>query len=689
MRQGLWMCVLGTVVAGAWIARSAAQTSEVSADSSAASDRLLSGIDQEGFDRSVPAHQDFYLHVNGTWLQKTEIPADQSDYGIFTYLRDESQAALRKLVEEAAARTEKTPGSDDQKVGDLYQSFMNTERLEQLGIAPLSPHLQRLAELQDKQQLAGLLAEYHRLGVDSPFRAFVGQDARKSDEYTVYLSQSGLSLPDRDYYLKDDEQFTRARQALLQYATSLLKEAGHAAPAEAAERILKLETQLAEAQWTRVDNRDPIKTYNQHTAEEVASLLSQLDWSRFADGAGIARQTTFIVRQPSYLERCNHIVSETSLEAWRDYFTFRLVDAYATVLTQRIDELHFDFYEGTLRGVAEPRARWKRGLELLDAMIGELVGKIYVREHFRPEAKERMNELVENLRKAFAQRIKQLDWMSDGTKHQALAKLAKVRPKIGYPDEWKDYGKLEIQAGDLVGNVMRAAAFEYQRDIDRLGGPVDREEWRMNPQTINAYYNPQLNEIVFPAAILQPPFFNLQADDAVNYGAIGAVIGHELSHGFDDKGSRFDGDGNLRNLWTDEDRAAFEARGRQLVEQYSGYAPIGELRINGELTLGENIGDLGGVNVAHTAYRLSLGDQPAPEIDGLTGDQRFFMGYAQIWRRKYRDEELRRRLLTDPHSPARFRVLGIVTNMDAFHEAFSVQPGHPMYRAPEARVRIW
>ncbi len=650
---------------------------------------LASGILLDDFDPAIPPHEDFYLHVNGKWLDRTEIPPDQSNYGIFTVLQENSQKALRELVEQMAQRDDLEPGSDEQKIGDFYKAFMDTERLEQLGLQPLKPYLDEIAAVKDRDDLVQLMVANDQRGVANPFGMFVSPDARDSQRYAVYVSQSGTSMPDRDYYLKDDERYQAIRQAFQKYVTDLLAAAEISDSEAIAKRILDLETRMAEVQWTRVENRDPIKTYNKLTKEEVAGLMPDFPWSQFVDQAELGSQPAFIVRQPSYLEGFNKLFAEVPLDVWKEYFTFRLIDAYASVLSSQFDALHFDFYQKTLSGVAEPKPRWRRAVEAIDGVMGELLGKIYVREYFKPEAKARMEGLVENLKKAFEVRIQNLDWMSPATKHEALGKLAKISTKIGYPDKWKDYERLEIRPDELVQNLMRAAAFEHHRALEKLEGPVDRTEWHMTPQTVNAYYNPLGNEIVFPAAILQPPFFNLEADDAVNYGAIGAVIGHELSHAFDDKGSRFDGDGNLRNWWSQEDREAFEARGKLLVEQYSAYKPIDGIPLNGELTLGENIGDLGGVNVALTAYRLSLGDREAPVLDGLTGEQRFFLGYAQIWRRKYRDEELRRRLLTDPHSPSQYRVIGIVSNIDAFYDAFNVQPGHKMYLPPEKRVRIW
>ncbi len=648
-----------------------------------------SGIDWSGFDKSVAPQDDFFQYVNGKWLEKTDIPPDKSDYGIFTYLTDQSREALRKIVEQLASQPDKPAGSDEQKVGDFYWSAMDLEARAARGLAALHAELERINRIESREQLLRTLAENQRRGLDTPVAIFVAPDARQSDRYAVYVSQSGLTLPDRDYYLLEDERYQRIRQALQDYARRLCALTGISQSEDVAQQVLDLETALARRQWDRVTNRDPVRTYNRLSKAELRSLWQSNSWTDFAQVAGIDEQSYCIVRQPDYLAAVDKLLVEFPIEVWKNYLRFHAVDAFAPATSEELEKAHFDFHSRTLRGIAEPPPRWKRTLEIMDGTLGELVGKIYVREYFRPEAKQAMLQMVENLRRAFAQRIEKLDWMSEATKRQALEKLAKVRVKVGYPDKWKDYSGLEIRSDDYVGNLQRSAAFEYQRFLEKLDKPVDRDEWQMNPQTVNAYYNPLLNEIVFPAAILQPPFFQLDADSAVNYGAIGAVIGHELSHGFDDKGSKYDGDGNLRNWWTAEDRKAFEERGKRLVEQFNRYRPVEDMTINGELTLGENIGDLGGVNIAFTAYQLSLEGRPSPVIEGTTGEQRFFMGYAQVWRRKYRDEELRRRLLTDPHSPARYRVMGIVSNIDAFYDAFNVEPHHKMYIAPENRVRIW
>ena len=655
----------------------------------AAQPPLKSGIDHELLDSKIAPGDDFFDYVNRRWLDKTEIPPDKSDYGSFTILQEQAIAALKQIMEKMSQMPDREPGSDEQKVGDFYRAFMNTERLEELGARPIQPLLRQVRDLEDKDQLAALLGRLPRQGVGGVFACFVNADARASSRTIVYITQSGITLPDRDYYLKDQPREKKIREKYRTYIVELMKRIDADHPQRIADRVLDLETRIARIQWSRVENRNPIKTYNKKTGDEVGKMLEGFAWVSFLREAGMDGEKEFIVRQPSFLEGFRELYREVPLEVWKDYLIFHVTDEYASLLSREFDELHFDFHRRTLSGVAEPSPRWKRAVGAANGAMGELVGKLYVREHFKPEAKARMKNLVDYLKSAMAVRIRQLEWMSDATKERALDKLAKIRTKIGYPEKWKDYSRLEIRPDDLVGNMRRASEVAYQRMIDKLGKPVDKEEWHMTPQTVNAYYNPLMNEIVFPAAILQPPFFHMDADDAVNYGGIGAVIGHELSHGFDDSGSRFDGDGNLNNWWNPDDRAEFEARSKLLVQQYSSYEPIPGMKINGRLTLGENIGDLGGVNVAYTAYQLMLEGDTPPVIDGFTGPQRFFLGYAQIWRRKYRPEELRRRLFVDPHSPAKYRVNGIVRNIDAFYEVFGVKPGDRLYLPPEQRVKIW
>jgi len=648
-----------------------------------------SGIDLTNLNTSVRPQDDFYRYVNGNWLKTTEIPADKSSYGSFTALFDASEKHLREIIEEAANKPNKQAGSNEQKVGDFYLSYMDSARIEALGLAPLEDELQLIQSLHNKWELSALIAHLQKIGVQRPFSFWVNQDLKHSDEYIGYLSQSGLGLPDRDYYLNASDKFKHIRDEYVTYIEKLFTLSGYGDASRKAARILDIETEIARKHWTRVQNRDRDKTYNKYAVGELHRLLPAFDWPGYLEQAGLNKAQNVIVRQPDYFEALNSIFRLVSLEDWKTYFTFKLLNNYASSLPAEFVDAQFDFYSKTLRGIEKNRPRWKRAVGAVNRTLGEVVGKIYVDKHFKPEAKQRMVELVANLKRAFHERLQQLEWMSDETKKQALDKLAKFNTKIGYPDKWKDYSALKIARDDLIGNLKRSALVEYERMVAKLDSPIDREEWLMTPQTVNAYYNPPMNEIVFPAAILQPPFFNMAADDAVNYGAIGAVIGHEISHGFDDQGRKSDGDGNLRDWWTQQDNEEFKKRAQRMVAQYNTFNPIDTMHVKGKLTLGENIGDLAGLTVAYHAYKMSLNGKEAPVIDGFTGDQRFFMGWAQVWRRKYRDDELRRRLITDPHSPSEYRTNGVLANMPEFYEAFGVKEGDKLFRPEDVRVRIW
>ena len=657
------------------------------ADPDAASDKI-SGIDKSLFSPDITAGENFYWYANQEWLNKTDIPGDKSNYGIFTVLDDKTRAEVRALIEEAA-NADAAPGTPAQKVGDLYKSVLDMKARNEAGIKPIKPLLKKVNKIQSTEDLSSALGYLLKAGVYGPFAPYINADARKSDQYTVYLTQSGLTMPDRDYYLEDDERYKKLRAELLAYVADMLAATGAKNPEKSAKAIFELERTLAEKQWTKTENRDPEKTYNKKTNDEVQSMLGNFPWATFTKAAGLAKQSEFVVRQPSYLEALGKLLTETDLDIWKSYLRLQVIDSYASSLSEELELRHFQFHSTAISGVTEQEPLWKRGVNVTSSVLGELVGQLYVEKYFKPAAKKRMNELVENLKKAFAERITSRDWMGKGTQKQALEKLSMFTTKIGYPDEWKDYSDLKISSPILATNILASSRFETKEELKKLGGPIDRNEWHMTPQTINAYYNPVMNEIVFPAAILQPPFFNMEADDAVNYGAIGAVIGHELSHGFDDKGSKYDGNGNLRKWWTEKDREEFERRAEGLVAQYDAFEPVEGNFVNGKLTLGENIGDLGGLSVAYEAYRLSLNGKEAPVIDGLTGDQRFFLGWAQIWRRLYREPELLKRLVTDPHSPSEYRVNGIVRNMDAWYKAFDVKPDDSLYLKPEDRVRIW
>ncbi|WP_345886146.1 M13 family metallopeptidase [Shewanella algae] len=684
------MSKITTLALGIALSLGLASCASQQAPQSQAEVKKASGIELENFDHQVRHQDDFYYSVNGKWLATTPIPADKSNYGAFSVLYEESQAALKQIIEEAAAKPNKAEGSVEQKIGDFYAAYMDSTLTDQLGIAPLKGQLADIAKTASHADIAALMGKLLTDGSGIPFGFYVNNDAKNSSQYGVYLYQSGLTLPDRDYYLKDDPKFVANREAMREYVRNLMSAAGYPNADAAAANVANIELFIAQSQWSRVESRDANKAYNKMSLKELQQLMGGFDFDGFAKAAGLTGKTQdVIVRQPSYFEKLGAEFGKFPVSAWQDYLAFHLVDSYAGLLSQQFVDLHFDFHSKTLMGIQEQKPRWKRAVDGADQVIGELVGKEYVARHFQPEAKARMESMIKNLIKGFEVSIDELEWMTPETKKAAQEKLSKFTYKIGYPDKWKDYSNLEIKADDLVGNYQRYARFEYQDMLAKLGKPIDRSEWHMTPQTVNAYYNPVMNEIVFPAAILQPPFFNMGADDAVNYGGIGAVIGHEISHGFDDQGAKYDGDGNLRNWWTDKDREEFQKRGAQLSAQYSQFEALPGKFVNGDLTLGENIGDLGGLTVALRSYHLSLNGKEAPVMDGLTGDQRFFVGWSQVWRRNYRDEELGRRLLTDPHSPSHYRAMGTPRNVEGFYKAFDLKPTDKMYLSEEDRVKIW
>ncbi|HUW37949.1 MAG TPA: M13 family metallopeptidase [Rhodocyclaceae bacterium] len=651
----------------------------------------VSGIDLQNVDAQVRAQDDFFRFVNGKWLAKTRIPADKSGWGAFYELAENTAAQLRGLVEAAAADQSAAPGSDERKIGDLYRSFMAEDRLETLGLEPLAGDLKQIRALRTKRQIPALIAHFNEIGVTAPYTPQVHQDNKDSTRYIVDLGQSGLGLPDRDYYLKDDDAKLKAVRVQYQaHIGRMMALAGDQRSVADAAKIVALETALAKVQWTKVANRDPVKTYNKLLLAQLGQLTPGYDWHAYLAAAGLKGKIDFlIVSQPSYLTGFDRVLEQTPLSTWRAYFTWHLLSHYAPDLSRAYADENFAFYGTVLSGIPTNEPRWKRAVRLIDNAIGEGLGQLYVRKYFPPENKARMEQLVANLITAYRQSIDTLDWMSPATKKAAQAKLSMLMIKIGYPSKWRDYSKLSIAPDDLVGNVRRAAVFEYRWEIAKLGGPIDRTEWDMTPQTVNAYYNPELNEVVFPAAILQPPFFDVAADPAVNYGAIGAVIGHEISHGFDDQGSQYDGAGNLHDWWTAEDHKKFAAKTAALVKQYGAFSPLPGYPINGALTLGENIADNSGLAIAYKAYHLSLAGKPAPVIDGYTGDQRFFMGFAQVWRTKMRDQMAIVRIKSDPHSPPQFRVKGTLQNQPGFYRAFDVKPGDQMYLPPDQRVTIW
>ena len=648
-----------------------------------------SGLDPTAFDKSVRAQDDLFRHVNGGWLAKTEIPAERAVYGTFVQLDERAEAHLYALIEELAGDRNRKPGSTAQQVGDLYTSFMNETRLNQAGAAPLKPRLAEVDAVTNAQQLAALLGKLSVIGLPGPVGGFIEADAGDPTKMALYLFQGGTALPDRDYYLKDDAKFADVRTKYVEYLTKVFTLAGRPNAAADAKAVMALETELAKVQWTQVESRDAVKTYNKYPVHKVVAEMPGFDWAAWAKPQGIDRTSDWVIGQPSFFKAFAELVPKTPIDTWKAWVAAQVISMHAPFLGAEFADARFEFFNKTLSGQQQQRPRWKRGVQLVNGSMGEALGQLYVAKHFPAASKARMETMIANLIEAYRQSITSLEWMTPATRTEALEKLSKFSPKIGYPPKWKSYAGLDIKGEDLVGNVERANRLEHEYQVGRLGKPVDRDEWLMTPQTVNAYYNPVKNEIVFPAAILQPPFFDATADDAVNYGSIGAVIGHEIGHGFDDQGRRFDGDGKLRDWWTPADEAEFQKRAKLLIEQFNGYSPLPGMNVNGELTLGENIGDLGGLSIAYQAYKLSLKGKPAPVIDGLTGDQRFFMGWAQAWRMKGREEYLRRQVLADPHAWAEFRANGPLGNIPAFYDAFGVKPGDKLYIAPEKRVKIW
>lgn len=645
------------------------------------------GLDPAGFDPAVRVQDDLYRAANGRWLQTAELPADRAEFGAFHGLRDRSDERVRALVEELQAKPQ-PDGSDAQKLA-LYQSaFVDTVTIDRLGLAPLAPALAEIAALRSRAELARWLGRAQGR-VDTVLGLWVAPDAGNPEVELVYTRQGGLGLPDRDYYLQDDERFVRARAAYEDYLTRLGTLAGDADAAAHARQVMALERLVAQSHWPRAELRDPLKLFNPMGVDALPTLAPGFDWPAFLDAAGLAGLTRISVSQPNQATALARLLDERPLAEWQAYLRLRLLDGFAEVLPQGFRDARFAFRGQALTGAKEERPRWQRGIVELNGALGEAIGRLYVERHFPPAHKAQMQRLVAQLTAAYGESIDGLAWMGPQTRAQARDKLARMNLKLGYPDHWIDYSALSIRADDAFGNRARAGRFDWERRAARAGRPVDRTRWFTTPQTVNAFYNPFLNEIVFPAAMLQPPFFDPAGDDAANYGAIGAIIGHEISHGFDDSGSRFDGTGRLRNWWTDDDRRAFEAIGARLVAQFEQYQPLPGKTLNGRLTLGENIADLSGLQIAFKAYRRSLGGRPAPVIDGRSGEQRFFLGWAQAWRYKNRDELALQRLSVDPHAPPRFRANGAVVNHDGFHETFGTRPGDGLYKPADERIRLW
>jgi predicted metalloendopeptidase len=653
---------------------------------------LVSGIDTQYIDDSVRPQDDFYKHVNGRFLATTEIPADKDSYGTWDKLTDETRERVPGIIEGLQKSVDGTD-PDQQKIADLYASFMDETTLESVGVKSLDTEFARVDGLKDKKAIPSLIAHFNRIGVAAPFTSSVDQDDRDSTKYAFFLWQGGLGMPDRDYYLLNDDKMRLARTQYGEHVEKMLLLAGDKAAAKDAEDIVALETELAKVQWTKVENRDPVKVYNKVELAKLPGLAAGYDWKAYLTEADVDGKTGYlIIGQPTYVTGFAKLLQKAPLSVWKAYFRWRLLSDYSPYLSKSFVDEHFSFYGTALRGIPQNEPRWKRGVAVVEKSVGEGLGKFYVAKYFPPESKARMDQLVQNLLAAYKAEIDTLDWMSPETKTKGQEKLAKLTAKIGYPNKWRDYARLQIVKSDLVGNVIRAQTFEYNRGINKLGKPIDRDEWGMTPQTVNAYRDDNMNAIVFPAAILQPPFFNPAADDAVNYGSIGAVIGHEISHGFDDNGSQYDGDGNLLGKpgwFTQADQDKYSAKTLALVEQYAAYEPVRGYHVNGELTLGENIADNSGLAIAYKAYRLSLAGKDASVIDGLTGDQRFFSGWAQVWREKTRENALIVRIKSNQHSPSQIRGLVPEMNMEPFYSAFGVKEGDKMYIAPDKRVTIW
>ena len=684
--SGAAAAVLTFAAAQAGAAEAPASAGGVSAADLARAPRMGAwGFDLAGRDPAVRPQDDFYGYANGSYVAKLQIPPDRSRFGAFDLLSDLSQARMRAVLEKAAADGSAT--GQTAQIGALYRSFMDEAKVDALGARPLAADLAAIRAAKTRSDLARLMGQSQHAFGGAFFNAQVYDDAKDPQRYAVYLIQGGLGLPDRDYYL--EPRFAEQKAKYQAYVAQMLTLAGWPEAEASAKAIVAVETEIAKVSWTRAERRDDDKTYNPVETAKLAEFAPGFDWNAYLDGAQLGSATRVVVAENTAFPEIAAIFAATPVETLRAWAAFGLADNAAPYLARPFDQAHYEFRDKILSGTPQQRPRWKRGVVLVDGQIGEALGKVYVDAYFPAESKAKMEALVGDIRTAMKARIERLTWMAPATKAKALEKMSKFNVKIGYPDKWRDYAGLEIKDGDLYGNVERATAFDWRYRVGRLNGPVDRGEWGMTPPTINAYYSSTKNEIVFPAAILQPPFFDPDGDPAVNYGGIGGVIGHEITHGFDDQGRKSDGDGRLTDWWTAEDAAKFQAQARKLGAQFSAIEPLPGARINGDLTMGENIADLGGLLLALDAYHLSLKGAPAPVIDGLTGDQRVFLGWAQVWRSKNRDESLRKQLVADPHSPPQYRVDVPVRNIDAFYEAFGVKPGDKMYVPPEQRVRIW
>ncbi len=645
----------------------------------------------DNMNRDIAPGDNFFEFVNGTWMANNEIPDEYSQYGAFTEIYENNQKQLRGLIEEVSAIKNVKSGSVSQKIRDLYNSGMDTISIEKAGIGPIKSDLDRISKITSKNEVQKLIAEMQTTGVSPVFYVFAEADQQNSTMNIAYLYQGGLGLPDVDYYTNDNDESKQLRADYLDHLRKMFILAGddEQTAINRSKDVLKLETELAKVSKTRLERRDPKANFNKMELSELTTLSPDFNWALFFENIGVGDPGQINVAQPDFFKGVSEILENSSLEEWKSYLSWNILDSYANYLSEDFVDQNFDFFGRTLSGTPELQPRWKRVLNNTSSRLGEAIGQLYVEKYFPPEAKQKMLVLVENLRLAFADRIKNLDWMSDITKKKALEKLELIQVKVGYPDEWKDYSSLEIVPDSYVQNVKNSRAFEFNFNINKIGKPVDDKEWGMTPQTVNAYYSPSKNEIVFPAGILQPPFFNMYADDAVNYGAIGVVIGHEMTHGFDDQGRKFDKDGNLNDWWTEEDSKKFEEKTRLIIEQYDDYTILDSMNVDGKLTLGENIADLGGLNIAYEALLRSYNGKIPDPVDGFTSDQRFFIGYAQVWRQNIRDKELMRRLKIDVHSPGDARVNVPPFNLDIFLAAFNIKEGDKLFIPVEKRAYIW
>ena len=656
-------------------------------DASSSGEKKL--LNPENIDKSIKPGDNFFLYANGTWLKKNPIPASETRWGSFNELQENNYQALHSLLNDAAKNKGADKNSIEWKVGAFYLSGMDTTKINKAGLSPVKHLLDRIDNLKNSKELLSEIAYLHTIGVGTLFHFYVSPDDKDVTRQIPQIYQGGLGLPDRDYYFKDDARTVKIREGYKKYLTQTLKMMKIEHPEKTAEEIFNLESALAEASMTRVEMRDPYKLYNKYELSTLSGETPGIDWHKMFSDLKINNENELIVGQPLFFTQVANQLAKTKLNTWKTYLKFHLVSDMAPYLSKEFDEARFEFYGKVVRGQQEQKARWKRVLTVVDGSVGELLGQLYVAKNFKPEAKERMLSLVNNLQETYADRIQRLDWMSETTKQKALAKLNTFMKKIGYPDKWKSYDDVQITADDYVANVLTTSEFEYNYNISKLGKPVDKTEWGMTPPTVNAYYNPAFNEIVFPAGILQFPFFDFGADDAVNYGGIGAVIGHEMTHGFDDQGRQYDADGNLQDWWMAEDAQKFEEKAGVVITQFNNYTVLDTVHINGELTLGENLADLGGLAIALEAFKKTEQSKNNKKIDGFTADQRFFLSWAQVWRANTRPEEMAARIVTDPHSPNEWRCNGPLSNMQEFYDAFGIKKGDKMYRTESERAKVW